>query len=129
MLAIKLDSKSLVTLMIISCKGITMGVRHVHFPLCALERLVINFPRVNLDFFIFMYFHTKSSYFHIADSSRIRFHFLTPDITVFLSWSLTTFVYSPSRNSSSFSRVRPRELELGQSRRRGGLVLGNEKEF
>jgi len=64
-------------------KGITMGVRRVHFPLArsrefgALERLVvIKFPRVNLDFFICMYLHTKSTYFHIAVSSRIRFHFL-----------------------------------------------------
>jgi hypothetical protein len=40
------------------------------------DLLLIKFPRVNLDFFICMYLHTKSSYFHIADSSRIRFHFL-----------------------------------------------------
>ena len=38
--------------------------------------LLIKFPRVNLDFFICMYLHTKSTYFHIAVSSRIRFHFL-----------------------------------------------------
>jgi len=43
---------------------------------CWNNLLLINFPRVNLDFFICMYLHTKSSYFHIADSSRIRFHFL-----------------------------------------------------
>ena len=38
--------------------------------------LLINSPGLNLDFFICCILHTKSTYFHFAASSRIRFRFL-----------------------------------------------------
>ena len=76
-----------------------------HFSLCALERLVvIKFPRVNPKLFHLYVFTYKIDLFSYCRIFKNSFPFASSRIsTMFYSRSLTTFVYSPSRNSSSFS--------------------------
>ena len=75
---------------------------------CALERLVvIKFPRVNPKLFHLYVFTYKIDLFSYCRIFTNSFPFASSRIsTMFYSQSLTTFVYSPVRNSSSFSRTR-----------------------
>ena len=75
------------------------------------DMLLIKFPRVKPRLFHLYVFTYKIDLFSFCRIFTNSFPFARSRIsTLFYSRSPTTFVYSPSRNSSSFSRARPRSI-------------------